>query len=474
MNSDAKIFPSSPSKVDHDDDDNHSVSSHFHDKNSEQDDTNDKETVDHVEIYRMFLKNIVENTVGGRLYSSFIIYTSVLSCLQGIVATYYDDGSPVTTVFNRIELALALVFLFDWSLLLFLAERKVTHFQSWYCMIDLTTCIPILLTYGSTCPSYDDAVHGSILSYVLCGLSSTRILRALRLRRRFVMIPDEVSRYTAEIALWITVLIFFNSAVMQYLEAQQNLPYHTWMYYSVVTIATIGYGDILPLTDLGRFAAMVMIVTAVITVPQMVNELNAKVAESSVYARMQYIPKAKLSSHVLICGDISSTSLRDFFNELFHEDHDVRNLHAVILQPLEPSYEVLQILKDVNFSLCVTYLQGSVLSAKDLGRALASRAKVVFIMTNKFSTDPDQEDAKTILQQFSILRYLRVNSPSSSAFFCSQLIRPENKRQLAVNQQDVKDNFIVVCLNEIKMGVLAKAVVFPVSNSNAFLFVILL
>ena len=38
------------------------------------------------------------------------------------------------------------------------------------------------------------------------------------------------------------------------------------------------------------------------------------------------------SQHVLICGDLKSSSLREFFNELFHEDHDIKNLHAVILQ----------------------------------------------------------------------------------------------------------------------------------------------
>lgn len=37
----------------------------------------------------------------------------------------------------------------------------------------------------------------------------------------------------------------------------------------------------------------------------------------------------------------------------------------------------------------------------------AGKAKAIFVMTNKFSTDPDEEDAKTILQQFSIQRYLR-------------------------------------------------------------------
>lgn len=216
-------------------------------------------------------------------------------------------------------------------------------------------------------------------------------------------------------------------------------------------------------SDLGRFAAMLLISSAVVIVPQMVSDLNSKMAESSVYARAKYIPKTTKSIHVLLCGDLSSTSIREFFHELFHEDHDMNNLHAIILQPEAPSYEVIQILRDINFSLTVSYLEGNALNEKDLTRALASKAKAIFIMTNKFSTDPDREDAKTILQEFSIMRYLRSHmEPNRKTFFCSQLIRPENKRHLALDPES-NDAHLVVCINEIKMGVIAKAVSYPVS-----------
>ena len=234
------------------------------------------------------------------------------------------------------------------------------------------------------------------------------------------------------------------------------------MYYMLVTIATVGYGDITPVTALGRFAAMGMIIVAIIIVPQMTNELMEKISRQSVYARASYEPKTALSTHVLVCGDVKSSSLEEFFQELFHEDHDINNLYAVVLQPDSPTYEMEQILRDPTFSNTVTYLEGNVLNEKDLKRAKASRAKAIFIMTNKFSADPDEEDAKTILQQFSIQRYLRLHSEETKqSLFCLQLIRPENKRHL-VTPVDKASTDLVICLNEFKMGVIAKAVIFPV------------
>ena len=72
-----------------------------------------------------------------------------------------------------------------------------------------------------------------------------------------------------------------------------------------------------PDTTLGRILAMSIIAFAIVYVPKVSNELFELMQLQSAFARASYTPLGFNSKHVIICGDISSVSLKDFFEELF-------------------------------------------------------------------------------------------------------------------------------------------------------------
>jgi len=262
----------------------------------------------------------------------------------------------------------------------------------------------------------------------------------------------------------IFAMLVFDSCMMMFLEWPDNvLHFHTWIYYSWVTICTVGYGDITPITTRGRFFFIILMSFAILVVPMLTNELFDITTKYSEYARAFYKVK-KRNNHILICGDISSCSLKDFFGKLFHKDYESSNLNAVILLPRPPSFEVLEILKDPVFSLHVTYLEGSALLDTDLKRAAAEHAIAVFLLTNKFSNDPDEEDAKTSLLQLNISCYTQRSAGFEPAF-CKQLIRPENRKHYHIHKNNSELGDLVVCINEIKMGMFAKTALFPGTNA---------
>lgn len=419
-----------------------------------------------LEHCRIKTKNFLLNSIYGFIYENFILFISFYSCFQFILRTYLTNdviqNATLLETFHTLESTLSFIFLFNWCLCFFIASRKISYITSFISLVDISTLLSIWVTLHQTCPVVEKihTFHQAML-YFAFGLTNTRILRALRIKQLFSVIQDSVDRCLAEMSTNISIMILFNAATMQFLEStRQPYLFHTWMYYILVTISTVGYGDITPVTTLGRIAAMAMICVAIISVPRMTNELILKMKMHSIYARSSYQPKSKNSKHVLICGDLRSTSLREFFGELFHEDHHI-SVNAVVLQPEAPSLQMLEVLRLFEMNLC--YLEGSPLKDRDLTRAHASTAISVFLLTNKLSLHADEDDSVIILQHLSIKRFTdncRKVNKNQTQTFCMQLIRRENQRHLKNNNV-----CLVIGMNEIKMGVFAKAVIFPGVNT---------
>ena len=167
--------------------------------------------------------------------------------------------------------------------------------------------------------------------------------------------------------------------------------FHDFLYFIFTTTATIGYGDIFPLTELGRVIIIILICIMVILVPQKISELMSILGNSSVYSRDIY--KANIEvPHLVICGHVTVDSLKNFCNELFHVDHGQGDKNVVILDPAMPAQDMLRILHTGKYEINLKYLQGNPILGKDLHRADIQNAKVSVIMTDKFSDEPHYTD----------------------------------------------------------------------------------
>ena len=436
-----------------------------------------------VERVRMMVKKIFVTSSFGTFYDMGLLILSFVSCAQLIYQTYLDiDNEQDMALAEKFEVAekvLAVLFGFDWLLQLFLADVKSEFFMSFFSMVDLLTVIPVWFTsrveleyYTPNMTNYESFI------YALNALSTFRVCRVFRVRRFLDKIENDVERMVGEICLVLLVGLVFFAAIIQFLERHETghalAPdkYHNWLYFAMITITTVGFGDLYPISRLGQMMCMVFIMIAILLVPKMTNDLAEKIKATSPYARMVFKKKGSKHAHVLICGDLSTTQLEELFGELFHDDHAGEvTLTAVVLQPHPPSKEMFKILNDPIFSMSIQYLEGSALADKDLIRSKAQEALAVFIFARKYCDAPDEEDAKVILQQLNITRFVSMDHTNNMPVFCMQLIRPENRRHLDSNRAKLmavaldkgterKDD-LVVCISELKMGILAKSVLYP-------------
>jgi hypothetical protein len=170
------------------------------------------------ERFRSFVKYLMVQSYIGQCFNWFMLVLSVLSCFEFIASTYLNVHKPADLIiFDYLkvsELFAAVLFAFDWTIAFYIAEHKILFLSSFYSMVDIMTVIPIFTTYTEHCIYYAtheyDYSFDQVVFYILCGLNTTRILRALRVHRAFQYIEDEVQRCLAHMSLNIAVMILFS------------------------------------------------------------------------------------------------------------------------------------------------------------------------------------------------------------------------------------------------------------------------
>jgi voltage-gated potassium channel len=183
------------------------------------------------------------------------------------VAETYALSAGTEAVLWNLEVVIAAVFLVEYLLRLYGAADRVAEFFNGYTMVDLLAIVPTL------------AVAASPLSVAAVSVGFLRVVRVIRVFRfyRFTRdaefffgtVSDNALR---ALKLLLTVLVvFFVSAGLFYSVEHRTNPNVTTFgdafYYTVVTLSTVGFGDILPVTAAGRWVTVATILTAIILIP---------------------------------------------------------------------------------------------------------------------------------------------------------------------------------------------------------------
>ncbi len=208
------------------------------------------------------------DTPAGRRYDMALIGIIVLS----VLVTMLDSISDLDTygrLFYRLEWLLTILFTLDYLTRLACAERPWRYARSFYGIIDLLCVIPTYL--GILVPGS----HGR--------LATIRLLRVLRIFRVTKLTSYQVElqylwealvlsyRRITAFLLFVMILVVILGSLMYTIEDNEegftSIPQS--IYWAIVTLTTVGYGDISPQTEVGKaVAALIMILGySIIVIP---------------------------------------------------------------------------------------------------------------------------------------------------------------------------------------------------------------
>jgi len=86
----------------------------------------------------------------------------------------------------------------------------------------------------------------------------------------------------------------------------------------IITVTTVGYGDISPVDNVGRICILVVLLPLFLIVPREVGKLTDLMDKVSQFARPYEDVR---TPHVIITGDIGFSVALSFLREFFHADH---------------------------------------------------------------------------------------------------------------------------------------------------------
>lgn len=170
--------------------------------------------------------------------------------------------------FYVLEWAFTLLFTVEYVLRLYLVRRPLRYAKSFFGVIDLLSILPTYLSLLFVGSQY------LLIVRVLRVLRVFRILKLVEYSSEAGVLIGALLRSRRKImvfiyAVLVVVLIF--GAVMYLVEGQDagftSIP--IGMYWAIVTMATVGFGDIVPITPIGRFltSILVLIGYSIIAVP---------------------------------------------------------------------------------------------------------------------------------------------------------------------------------------------------------------
>ena len=196
----------------------------------------------------------------------------VLASAVSFVAQTYDISEITRHRLNLLDDCILAIFVLEYFLRLLVAEQKFKHLFSFYALIDLVAILPFFL--------------GAVDVAFIRLLRWSRILRLIRLVESQSLFKPK----TEDIAILFRIIftlfaiVFVFSGLVYQIEHPNNPKFHNFLdafYFSIFTMTTVGYSDVMPQSDAGKLTTVLMVLTGIALIPVQLSELFKRLIKTA-------------------------------------------------------------------------------------------------------------------------------------------------------------------------------------------------
>lgn len=231
------------------------------------------------ELYRIIF---MADTPGARAFDLIVIFAILISIVAVSVESMQGLSDDVYEIVRYVEWGLTFLFTIEYFLRIISLRRPLGYIFSFFGIVDLLALLPSYLALF---------VSGSQYLIVIRGLRLLRIFRVLKLFRfmgEANQLKNAMTASLPKIVVFLMTIInaaIISGTILYLIEGEKSgftsIPKS--IYWAIVTMTTVGYGDISPATPLGQAIASVIMILgyAILAVPTGIVSVELAQAKSS-------------------------------------------------------------------------------------------------------------------------------------------------------------------------------------------------